>query len=107
MAADTVGGRLYYHGALVVQNNIQFLLARGQPKETIATLKFSHDGLYVHPNLGPRGIQSRHDSSRYHWLNAKLGISIYHDQWIKWNGKKVLWLSVESWTETLGPYLAR
>ncbi|CRL17743.1 unnamed protein product [Penicillium camemberti] len=75
--------------------------------ETIATLEFSHDGLYVHPNLGPRDIQSRHDSSRYHRLNAKLGISIYHDQWIKWNGKKVLWLSVESWTETLGPYLAR
>lgn len=60
------------------------------------TLEFSDDGSYLHTDLGALDLQSSCDIPRPHSPHANLDISIEHQQWIKLNGEKVLWLPTES-----------
>ncbi|KAJ5971706.1 uncharacterized protein N7479_001624 [Penicillium vulpinum] len=65
-------------------------------EEMVTTLQFSHNGLYLHTNLGALYIQSRCVIPTSHPPHATLDISIEHKQWITLNGKRVLWLPIES-----------
>ncbi|KAJ5493959.1 hypothetical protein N7463_010046 [Penicillium fimorum] len=67
-----------------------------QFEEPVTRLEFSPDSLYVHTNLGTFDCQSRCDDNLFHQLHGNIGISIVDKQWIYLNGKKVLWLPVDS-----------
>ncbi|KAJ5865139.1 uncharacterized protein N7529_007055 [Penicillium soppii] len=62
----------------------------------VTTLEFSHSGLYLHTNLGALYIQSRCDIPKSDPRHATPDISIEQSQWIALNGRRVLWLPIES-----------
>ena len=64
--------------------------------EEVTTLEFSHSGLYLHTNLGALYIQSRCDIPTSDPPHGTPDISIEHHQWIALNGRRVLWLPIES-----------
>lgn len=52
-------------------------------EEPVTALEFSHNGLYLHTNLGPLDIESRCAISTSYSPHANLGISTEDEQWIK------------------------
>ncbi|KAJ5382563.1 hypothetical protein N7517_000474 [Penicillium concentricum] len=64
-------------------------------EDSVTTIEFSHDSLHVHTDLGTFEIEDRHDNATFPQLHANMGICIEQRQWIRLNGKRVLWLPVE------------
>ncbi|CAG8013453.1 unnamed protein product [Penicillium salamii] len=64
--------------------------------ETIFTVEFSRDSLYLLANAVVLDIQSNCDIPVSHLSQKNPDIWIERQQWIKLNGQKVLWLPVES-----------
>ncbi|GFF82376.1 LOW QUALITY PROTEIN: hypothetical protein IFM47457_05783 [Aspergillus lentulus] len=62
---------------------------------TLSTLKFSSDSSYLYTDLGALNLQFKCHIPVPHTPHANLNISIKHQEWIKLNNKKVLWLPSE------------
>jgi hypothetical protein len=58
-------------------------------EEEVITLEFSHNGSYLDTNLGVTFLC-------LYPPHATPDISIEHEEWINVNGKRALWLPIES-----------
>jgi hypothetical protein len=75
--------------------------ATGALKQTLSVsgsityLQFARDGSYLVTNLGSLDIQLGHDSNASKLSVVDLEIRVEQGQWIKLNGKNILWLPPE------------
>ncbi|KAJ5698402.1 hypothetical protein N7462_000407 [Penicillium macrosclerotiorum] len=71
-------------------------LLQNWPVERLVTnLEFSQDSSCLNTDVGALSIQPRGDMPSINSPRLNIRISIEHDQWIKLDGKKVLWLPTE------------